>query len=400
MEHMLNTRQTIIIAILVLFLGKYLNQKLPFLREFNIPEPVTGGVLASLLLGIVYLISDQSITFSLEQRDLFLILFFTSIGLSSRFSTLLAGGRALVVLLVLAICYLFIQNLTGLAIISTTNLDSAVGLIGGSVSLSGGHGTAIAWAPNFVEHYGVSNAMEIGIACATFGLILGGIIGGPIAKYLISKHNLHSTSTEHITVGIPQEDRNETIDVNSVLNALLVLAVAMGLGIHLNFVLNYFGLKLPTFVTCLFAGIILTNTIPILFKNIPWPTGTASLALISDLCLGLFLAMSLMSLQLWTLIDLAGPIILLLIAQVVVVTVFVVFVVFRLMGKSYDAAVMSAGYAGLALGATPTAIANMTAVAEKYGASPQAFLVIPLVGAFFIDIANAFIINFLLGYLS
>ena len=400
MEHILDPRQTLITAILVLFLGKYLNKKFAFLREFNIPEPVTGGVLVSLCFGVIYFVFDLYFTFTLEARDMFLIIFFTSIGLSSRVATLLAGGRALLVLLVLAVCYLFIQNFTGLAVISLTNLSSTVGIIGGSVSLSGGHGTAIAWAPSFAEEYGVSNAMEIGIACATFGLVLGGVIGGPIARYLITRYKLQATSHEHITVGIPHQDGTEQINVNTVLNALLVLAIAVGLGIHFNMLLEYAGLKLPMFVTCLFAGILMTNTIPYLFKQINWPTGTPALALISDLCLGLFLAMSLMSLQLWTLIELAGPIILLLVAQVLMISAFVIFVVFRLMGKNYDAAVMSAGYAGLALGATPTAIANMTAVAEKYGASPQAFLVIPLVGAFFIDIANAFIIKLLLGMVS
>ena len=396
MEQILNPRQTIIIAILVLFLGKYLNKKFRFLREFNIPEPVTGGVLVSFMLGMVYFAFDVYFKFALEQRDTFLLIFFTGIGLSSRISTLLAGGRGLGVLLILAVGYLFIQNLIGLALISLTNLNSVVGILGGSVSLSGGHGTAIAWAPNFIKDYGVRNAMEIGIACATFGLVLGGVIGGPIARYLIAKHKLHSTSAQHITVGIPQLDGSEMINVNSVLNAILVLGIAIGLGIHLNMLLGFIGLKLPMFVTCLFAGIVMTNTIPLMFKSIAWPTGTATLALISDLSLGLFLSMSLMSLQLWTLIDLAGPIICLLIAQVIIVSAFVIFVLFRFMGKTYDAAVTSAGYAGLALGATPTAIANMTAVVEKYGASPRSFLVIPLVGAFFIDIANALIINFFL----
>jgi glutamate:Na+ symporter, ESS family len=397
MEHILDGRQTIIVAILVLFLGKFLNQKIPVFRQFNIPEPVTGGVLASLLFGLVYFAFDVYFTFALEQRDTFLIIFFTGIGLSSRIGTLLAGGRALVVMLILAVCALFLQNLTGIAVTSITHFDTVVGILAGSTSLSGGHGTAIAWAPVFAEKYGVSNAMEIGIACATFGLVLGGVIGGPIAKYLIAKHRLTSTSREHITVGIPLKEANEEIDVNSVLNTILILALAVSLGIYLDEVMEHLGIHLPLFVTCLFGGILLTNTLPLMFKNMRWPTGTPTLALISDISLGLFLAISLMSLQLWTLLDLAGPIILLLIAQVIVVTAFVVFVVFRFMNRTYDAAVMAAGYAGLALGATPTAIANMTAVTEKHGASPQAFLVIPLVGAFFIDIANSFVINFLLA---
>ena len=184
------------------------------------------------------------------------------------------------------------------------------------------------------------------------------------------------------------------------LNAILVISISVGGGLSLNAALDDLGVSLPNFVTCLFAGILVTNLGPLVFRRIYWPQRSKSLALISDLSLGLFLAMSLMSLQLWTLAGLGGPILLLLIAQVVVVSLFVVFLVFRLMGRNYDAAVMSAGFAGLALGATPTAIANMTAVTEKFGASAQAFVVVPLVGAFFIDIANALIIQGLLDWIA
>jgi len=291
------------------------------------------------------------------------------------------------------------QNFTGLAVTSVTKLDLHTGILGGSVSLSGGHGTAIAWAPTFIKEYGIENAMEIGIACATFGLVLGGIIGGPIANYLITRYQLKATSHDQLSVGIADE-HNENITVDSVFSFLLVLALAVGLGLHLHALLDHLGVKLPVFVPCLFGGILLTNTIPYIWKNIPWPTGKPTMALISDLSLGLFLSMSLMSLQLWTLIDLALPILVLLAAQVIVVTLFTIFVVFPALGKNYDAAIMSAGYAGLALGATPTAIVNMTAVTKQYGASPQAFIVIPLIGAFFIDIANSVIIQNMLRWIS
>ncbi len=394
----LDGRQTLIIAILVLFLGKFLNKRVEYLREYNISEPVTGGVVASIVFGALYLFADTEFVFSLNQRDQLLIIFFTTIGLSSRFTTLIEGGKSLVILLICAVAYLFLQNLTGISVTSATGLDKVVGLIGGSVSLSGGHGTAIAWAPVFIDEYGISNAMEIGIACATFGLVLGGLIGGPIAKFLINRNNLQPTSKEEdLSVGIKHEEEVVNINYFNVLNTMLVICIAIGLGIILNKLVTSFGAKLPMFVTCLFAGIVLTNTLPYIFKKMSWPTGTPSLALISELSLGLFLGMSLMSLQLWTLIDLAGPILILLVCQVVVITVFVLFIVFNLMGRDYDAAVMSAGYAGLALGATPTAIANMEAVTKKFGASPRAFIVVPLVGAFFIDIANAFIIKFLLA---
>lgn len=393
----LSTRQTIILAILVLYLGKYLNKKINFFRDYNIPEPVTGGVLISLLLGLIYYIFDFNFEFQLQSRDSLLIVFFTTIGLSSRFSTLVEGGQSLLILLVLAVSYLFIQNFTGIGVASASGLGNAMGILGGSVSLSGGHGTAIAWAPVFVDQYGISNAMEIGIACATFGLVLGGVIGGPIAKFLIQRHNLKATTDDHLSVGISDRNIHKKINVDSMLNAILVVSIAVGLGIHLNLLLSYLGLQLPMFVTSLFAGIVMTNTLPLAMPRLPWPTSSSSLALISDLSLGLFLAMSLMSLQLWTLVDLARPILLLLAAQVIMVTLFAIFVVFRFMGRNYDAAIICSGYAGLALGATPTAIANMTAVTKKFGASPKAFIVVPLVGAFFIDIANALIIKFLLN---
>ena len=396
----LDGRQTLIIAILVLFLGKFLNKRINFLREYNISEPVTGGVVASIVFGALYFLFNAEFVFSLNQRDSLLIVFFTTIGLSSRFSTLLEGGKSLIILLICAIAYLFLQNFIGIGVTSITGLNKVVGLVGGTVSLSGGHGTAIAWATTFIEQYGINNAMEIGIACATFGLVLGGLIGGPIAKFLINRNNLQPTSREDLSVGIKHEEKEVVINYFNVLNALLVIGMAVGLGITLNSLITSLGTKLPMFVTCLFAGIILTNTVPYVFKKITWPTGTPSLALISELSLGLFLAMSLMSLQLWTLVDLAGPRLILLVCQVLVITLFVIFVVYNLMGRDYDAAVMSAGYAGLALGATPTAIANMEAVTQKYGASPKAFIVVPLIGAFFIDIANAIIIKFLLGIIT
>lgn len=404
----LDVRQTVIVAILVLFLGKFLTRKVAFLQEYNIPEPVSGGLIASILFAILYGAFDIELQFSLAVRDTLLIVFFTIIGLSSRFSTLLKGGKPLIILLVIAVTYLFLQNFTGLTVAQFTQQLPEVGIIGGSVSLSGGHGTAIAWAPLFVEKYNISNAMEIGIACATFGLILGGVIGGPIAKFLISHHKLEPSKEPELTVGTLHQTKKKPtdthepqpsvapIDYHHMLNSILIISISIGLGLGLNVVIAELGLNLPEFVTCLFAGIIVINLGPVIMPNLTWPERSRSLALISDLSLGLFLAMSLMSLQLWTLGGLGGPILVMLTAQVLVITGFVIFVVFPLMGKDYDAAVMSAGYAGLALGATPTAIANMTAVTEKFGASAKAFVVVPLVGAFFIDIANALIIQLLL----
>lgn len=397
----LDTRQTILVAILVLYLGKYLTQKMQFLQSFNIPDAVSGGVLASLIFGIYYAVFKSQIEFNLSIRDAFLIIFFTTIGLSSKLKTLLKGGKPLLILLVTAVTYLCIQNVTGVAIAKLMGLDLPIGLLAGSVSLSGGHGTAIAWSPIFSETYGIANASEIGIASATFGLIFGGIIGGPTAKFLIIKHKLEAKNQEQdLTISIKRDQPNVSIGYNTMLNSIWVIGFAIGVGYEMNQLIAKTGLRLPVFVTCLLAGIILTNTVPLFFKRFPWPADTPSLALISDVSLGLFLAMSLMSLQLWTLAGMGTTIAVLLLAQFIVSVLYTVLVVFPIMGKDYDAAVISAGYSGLTLGATPTAIANMTAVTERFGASAQAFIIVPLVGAFFIDIANAFIIQKFLNFIG
>jgi ESS family glutamate:Na+ symporter len=397
----LDIRQTIIVAILVLYLGKYLTQQIRFLQDFNIPDAVSGGVLASLFFAFCYGILGTQVSFSMEIRDAFLIIFFTIIGLSSKFKDLIQGGKPLLVLLVTAISYLVLQNLTGVTVAKLMGLELPVGLIAGSVSLSGGHGTAIAWSPIFQESHGITNALEIGIASATFGLVLGGVVGGPVARWLIIKNKLQaSDQTEALTIGIKHGQRNTQIDYNTMLYSLLVIGLTIGLGLQLNELAGAAGIRLPDFVTCLLAGIILTNTVPLIFKRFPWPTDHPTLALLSDVSLGLFLAMSLMSLQLWTLAGIGIPIAILLLAQFVISVIYTIVLVFPVMGRNYDAAVIASGYSGLTLGATPTAIANMTAVTAQFGASPQAFIIVPLVGAFFIDIANALVIQKFLNFVG
>ena len=398
----LDGRQTIVLAIFVLFFGKFLTSKIPFLRNYNIPEPVSGGLIASIVFGLIYGIFDLQFEFALDVRDELLIAFFTTIGLSSRLSTLLKGGAQLGILLVLAVVYLAIQNGTGVLAATLAGYDQLVGVIGGSVSLSGGHGTAIAWTPVFRDDYGIQLAGEIGIACATFGLILGGLLGGPLARFLIERHKLEPDSDALQTVGVEREHEMISIDYNSMMRATLVVFVAIGIGIHIDMGLDYLGVQLPTFVSCLFAGILVTNLLPVLFPRleVPKPEQSRPLALISEMALGLFLAISLMSLQLWTLADLGFAILLMLVAQIVVVMLWSGIIVFRAMGATYDAAVMSSGYVGLALGATPTAIANMTAVTKLYGASPRAFIIVPLIGAFFIDLANSVVIQLYISWFS
>jgi len=388
------------LGIIVLFVGKRLNESIGFLRTFSIPEPVTGGLLFSVLITLVYLVSGVEIQFNLAARDVLLVYFFTTIGINSSLKDLLSGGKPLVILLTITIAYMIIQNLTGIFIASLYGLAAPVGVVGGSVSLIGGHGTAIAWAPKIAANYGVSNAMEMGIASATFGLILASIMGGPIARFLITRHNLTPASTEELDVGVPNEKEDKGIGHLDFLDAILAIHISVILGVLLNKGLETVGLQLPLFVTCLFAGILITNLIP---KNFPrfsgteWPSRKPAIALIADISLGTFLAMSLMSMQLWTLVDLAGPLFTILGAQFVIAVLVTLFVVFPLMGRSYDAAVVSAGFGGISLGSTPTAMANMSAVTKRYGASHLAFVIVPLVCAFFIDLANALLIPFFLS---
>ena len=241
--------------------------------------------------------------------------------------------------------------------------------------------------------------MEISIASATFGLILASLMGGPIAKFLINRHSLTPERVETQDVGLSQEQRQEGIGHLNFLDAVLAIHLSAILGLLLNEAVAAMGLKLPLFVTCLFAGILITNAVP---KNMPrfsgmaWPSRTPAMALIADMSLGCFLAMSLMSLQLWTLIDLAGPIFTILAAQFVIAVAINIYIVFPAMGRNYDAAVVCAGFGGISLGSTPTAMANMSAVTQRFGASHLAFIVVPLVCAFFIDLANALIIPFFL----
>ncbi len=388
------------LGIVVLFVGKRLNDAIPILREFSIPEPVTGGLLFSVIFGIVYAASGVAVEFNLVARDVLLVYFFTTIGINASLKDLLAGGKPLVILLVITIAYMIVQNLTGISVAALFDLPAPVGLLGGTVSLIGGHGTAIAWAPRIAEDYGIANAMEIGIACATFGLILASLMGGPIAKFLITRHKLTPEKVETQDVGMSEEDRKSGIGSMDFLDAIFAIHICVFFGYLLNEAVGQLGLKLPLFVTCLFAGIIITNVIPDNYPRISgakWPTRTPSIALIADISLGTFLAMSLMSMQLWTLVDLAGPIFTILAAQFVIAVAVNILVVFRAMGRNYDAAVVCSGFGGISLGSTPTAMANMAAVTQRYGASHLAFIVVPLVCAFFIDLVNALLIPYFLA---
>lgn len=392
----LDPRQTIIIGILVLFLGKYLNDKFNFLRQYNIPEPVTGGIVASIVFAAFYLLFGFNIEFSNHYRDILLVVFFTAIGLSTEFRNIIKGGRLLLLLTVLAIGFLFIQNYIGILIATLFGQNSNTGILTGAAALQGGHGNIVAWAPILEQEYNVRGAMEIGMTTATFGLILGGILAGPVTKYLINKHQLEPDNDNEITIG-KKQGGNLTIDFNSMLTVILMISLSIGMGIHLAALAGHLGFTLPLFVTCMFSGVVLANVVPLVIPKLKCPKGSPTLAIVSDLSLGLFLAMAMMALKFWEIGDQALLIFVSLIVQVLTLLMFSVFIVFRVLGKNYDSAVITAGYIGSSLGATPTAMANMAAVTQRYGASPIAFMVIPIVAAFIIQVSNAVVIQIVLN---
>ena len=386
-------------GILVLFAGKGINRRVAILREYNIPEPVTGGLLFALAFLFIYVVTGHRITFELNVRDVLLVYFFVTIGINARIAELRAGGRPLVILLLAVTTFLVVQNAAGVLTASWLGLAPAVGVLAGSVSMLGGHGTAIAWAPAFAAQGGVENALEVGVLCATAGLVMASLAGGPLAHFLVERYRLHGHTGDAPEVGVHYAEPQPQIDYMSFLRAILAIHVSGIVGILVHQALTVRGFTLPLFVPCLLAGIVFTNLLPHVAPSIAWPSRTPALALIAELSLGIFLAMSLMSMQLWSLADLAGPLVVLLLVQVTLATAFAVLVVFPALRRTYDAAVICAGFMGFGLGATPTAMANMTAVTQRYGASHVAFLVVPLVGAFFIDLVNTAVIRFFLSVL-
>ncbi|WP_253276805.1 sodium/glutamate symporter [Ruegeria sp. 6PALISEP08] len=384
----------------VYLLGARINSKVVVLRQFNIPEPVTGGLLASLVVLALYLLFNLELSFELNTRDSLLVLFFAGIGLNARFSDLIAGGKPLLILLVLTLLTIIAQNVIGAAGASLFGYPAQAGVLFGSAALIGGHGTAIAWAPEVARATGLDGATELGVAVATLGLVLAALVGGPIARLLVESRNLTpDRPDEEHTVGLPDDEPGASgIDHMSIMRVLLHLNLAIIFGYILGEAISAAGLKLPLFVPCLLMGIVISNLRTALAPSAPPVARTPSLALISEFALGAFLAMSLMSLQLWTIAELGMAIVVIMSAQTLFTVAFVIWVLFPLMGSNYRGAVLAAGFGGFALGATPTAIANMTAVTKRYGPSPIAFIVLPLVSAFFVDIANAIVIQTIVNF--
>lgn len=391
---LINTATTLALAIVALWLGYQINRRIDFLNRYSIPPAVTGGLPISAIVALSEVFSGWQIRFDLELRDLLLIAFFSTIGLSAKLRQMLDGGKALAIMLGLAVLFLIFQNLTGVALALLAGESPLYGLIGGSISLAGGHGTAITWGQMFEEHFGLANASTLGMTFATAGLISGGLVGGPVAAYLIRRHQLEPNRTDpelpRVTIN---QQTTYLIELNSLLTAVLLIALCFALGASVYDWLSGRDMRLPAFLTAMFLGIVLSNGLELCRVKLD----ARPIQLVGDLSLQLFLGMSLISLPLLSLQGALGLISLVMLMQALVIALFSIWLVFPLLGRNYDAACISAGFIGMGLGATPVGIANMNALTNRFGPSPKAYLVIPLLGAFFIDIANAGLVQLLLG---
>jgi len=391
----LDTLETLMAAALVLLLGRQILARTSLLRTYSIPEPVVGGLLVAVLVFALRNTAHVEVQFDTTLQAPLMLTFFATIGLNADLAGLKAGGRSLMLFLGVVVGLLVMQDALGIGLAWALGQERLLGLLGASVTLSGGHGTGAAWAKVFSERHGLASATEIAIACATFGLILGGLVGGPVARFLITHHRLAPNPESNVagTSGFEQPKAVRPITAEIVIETVALIAVCLAVGSALSSWLTGTAFELPTFVCVLFVGVVLRNGLAV-----PgwYQVFEPAVSLLGNVSLGLFLAIALMSLRLWDLASLALPLLAILAVQAIAMAVYAIAVTFRVMGRNYDAAVLAAGHCGFGLGATPTAIANMQAITDRFGPSHLAFLVVPMVGAFFIDIANAIVIKLFL----
>lgn len=382
----LNMYQTVGLAIVLLLIGIKIKSKVEFLQKYFIPAPVIGGTLFSLFMVIGYSTDTFLLEFDSNLRNFFMVIFFTSVGFMASFKTLKKAGIGVVIFLIASIILATLQNVLGVSLAKLFGLNPGIGLAAGSVPLVGGHGTSGAFGP-YLENLGVHGAKVVSLASATYGLIAGCLIGGPIAKRLMERNNLVCNDDA-------KEDMAETIQEvvteKSIFNATSMIGIAAGIGACLTpLAKNYFGLTLPVYLLPMLVAAIMRNIVDREENKTP----IGEIGIIGNVSLSLFLAMALMSMKLWQLVDLAIPLITILIAQTIFMAAYAYFVTFNIMGRDYDACVMATGQCGFGMGATPNAIANMQAFCDVNGFSTKAFFVIPLVGSLFIDFFNAIIIQ-------
>lgn len=395
MEIQLDMYQTLAAAVLVLMLGAYLKSKIHFLEQFCIPAPVVGGLLFAIFTCICYVTGIAEFSFDDILREVCMVFFFTSVGFQANLKVLKSGGKSLVIFLGLVILLIVSQNLVAVGMSKVLGLSPLIGMCTGSIPMVGGHGTAGAFGP-VLEDFNIDGATTICTAAATFGLICGSLIGGPLGKRLIEKKNLLETAIPEDDSLLVEEEEKHERHTNMYAAAVFQLILAIGLGTIFSYFLTRTGMTFPIYIGAMIAAA--------LFRNIGEYTGkfTIHMGEINDLggiSLSLFLGIAMITLKLWQLADLALPLFILLAAQVLLIAVFTYFIEFNIMGRDYDAAVLVAGTCGFGMGATPNAMANMQAICEKYTTSVKAYLLIPLVGSLFADFINSLVITFFINFI-
>ena len=394
MEISLNFYATLVALVAVLLLGRWIISRSKFLQDYNIPEPVVGGIIVA--IAIFFLLKYGGIKFQFDNslKDPLMLAFYASIGLSADFASFKKGGKILFGFLFIVAGLLILQNIAGIVVAKIMGVNPLIGLLGGSITMSGGHGTGAAWAEVFKNSpYNFTAALEVAMACATFGLIAGGIIGGPVAHYLVKRYNLklpNEHSQDEIEIAFEKPGKERLITATSFVESLALIAISLLIGTMVAKFFQGSSFTLPTFVWCLLVGAVLRN---VLQATKIHQVFDREVAVLGNVSLSLFLAFAFMTINLMDLVSLALPMLVILLIQVVIMVFYAVFITFRYCGKDYDAAVLAAGHCGFGLGATPTAMVNMQTVTQHYGPSHMAFIIVPLVGAFFIDLINAFVIS-------
>ena len=395
MKIQLDMYQTLAVAVLVLMLGSFLRRRISFLEKFCIPAPVIGGLLFAIMTCIGHVSGIADFSFDDTLREVCMVFFFTSVGFQANLKVLKSGGKSMAVFLSLVIVLIITQNLVAVGLSEVLHINPLIGMCTGSISMVGGHGTAGAFGP-VLEDFNVSGATTICTAAATFGLIAGSLVGGPLGKRLVEKKNLLPTAvTEDDSLLVEDEKKHER-HTNMYAAAVFQLILAIGLGTIFSWLLTKTGLTFPIYIGAMIAAA--------LIRNIAEYTGhfTNHMGEINDLggiALSLFLGMAMITLRLWELSSLALPLIVLLASQVVLIALFTYFIEFNIMGRDYDAAVLVAGTCGFGMGATPNAMANMQALCDRYVPSVKAYLLIPLIGSLFADFINSLAITFFINVL-
>lgn len=387
-----NMAETLAVAIVVLLIGREVRKRIHFLQRFFIPAPVVGGVIFSILLLIGHSSKAFSFQFDGVLQSFLMLIFFTTIGFTASAKLLKKGGIGVLIFLITATVLVIAQDIVGVGLAKAFGLHPLLGLAVGSIPLTGGHGTSGAFGP-VLEELGVNGALSVSIAAATYGLIAGCLIGGPVAKKLKEKYNLKPNLDDEIKVIEEAEEEGIGVSESTLFDAVVIIALAMGLGSWIAPFLKQYGVVIPVYIGPMFMAAIIRNIYDATGKTLPMP----EIAITGNIALSLFLAMALMTLKLWELADLAIPIVSILLIQTIIMALYAYFITFNFNGKDYDAAVMATGHCGFGLGASPNAMANMEVFTKENGPSPKAFFVLPLVAALFIDFTNATVITFFMN---